>query len=329
METPSPSPLTAEEVHRIEISVDWPPGHVSVYLIDGPEPVLLDAGMPGETAREELEEGLATLERSLADVDHLVLTHPHVDHIGQVETLVDVADPTIYAPTGVEDRLVRSPSDLETVVEENAAAAGLRGTALDEAVTKSVESLKRNQSLLDTTVVDRWIDHEEVFTVGGVTLRAVHTPGHQADHFSYLGRLEDGPVLFSGDLLLEPFRAVMIHTGLDAGVEEAVDAFYTALDRLDRLEADHVLPGHGPVHRDLHGMVDRSRRSIDGMLADAREKALAGPITALELAVERSGEREIHYVLPEVVSAFAHLEAAGEIAVTVKDGVNTYHAPES
>ena len=44
-----------DDVHRIEFDVDWPPGHVGAYLLDTPEPILIDAGMTGERAGDRLE----------------------------------------------------------------------------------------------------------------------------------------------------------------------------------------------------------------------------------------------------------------------------------
>lgn len=328
METPTTSTRTIGEIHRIEFSVDWPPGHVAAYLIDGPEPILVDAGMDGEDAQTELETGLADVDRSLEDIEHLVLTHPHIDHIGQIPALRGANDPTIYAPVGARKRLSRETADLEQAVRENAAAAGLKGQIIEEAIEKSVESLERNRTLLDPAVVDHWIDHGQEFTAGGLTLEAIHTPGHQADHCCYYGNMDGEPVLFSGDLLLEPFRSVIIHAGLDRGVEDGVSAFYTALERLDGLTVDHVFPGHGPAHQKFAENVERSRSSLDSMLADALENAQDEPISALDLAFTRAGEREIHYVLPEVVAALAYLESNGRATVTLDEGVKRYLAAD-
>ena len=37
---------TQGRVHRLVFDVDWPPGHVACYLVDGPEPILVDAAAP-------------------------------------------------------------------------------------------------------------------------------------------------------------------------------------------------------------------------------------------------------------------------------------------
>jgi glyoxylase-like metal-dependent hydrolase (beta-lactamase superfamily II) len=326
MESPGRSQREASTVHRIEISVDWPPGHVVATLIDGQEPILVDAGMVGEHSLEELEAGLADAGRSLAEIEHLVVTHPHVDHLGQIPALRQAADPTIHAPVGVRQRLDRDRTALEEAVRTNGKAAGLEGSTLEMAVEKSTDSLERNRSLLDPDAVDHWIEHDQRFTVGELEFQGIHTPGHQADHFCYYGTLDGEAVLFSGDLLLEPFRSVTIHAGLDEGAEDGVQAFYTALERLDGLDVDRVYPGHGPAHTQFEATIDRSRSSLDRMLDHTHGLIEDGCETALDIAAERSGDREIQYVLCEVVGALALLESQGRLERTVEDGVNRYRA---
>ncbi|WP_336327211.1 MBL fold metallo-hydrolase [Halovenus sp. HT40] len=323
MESPRTSSHSQSAVHRIEIEVDWPPGHVAAYLIDGSEPILVDAGMDG--AAEEFEAGLAEADCALSDIEHLVVTHPHVDHIGQVSAIQEAGSPTVYAPAGARDRLNRDPDDLGATIRRHAKRAGIRGDILDTVVEQSVNSLERNRTLLDPDTVDVWIEDDDEVSVGEYDFHAIHTPGHQADHLCYDVELDGQQTLFSGDILLEPFRSVIIHTGLDDGVEDAVPAFFGALDRLDELGPRHVLPGHGPEHDRLQDIADRSRENIEQMLADAKDVVADGEITVLDLAQRRAGDRDFHYVLPEVYSALAHLEANGEIESRIEDDVRYYY----
>lgn len=313
------------DIHRIEIDVDWPPGHVAAYLLDGEEPILVDAGMAGQESGAEFEAGVAEAGYSLSDIEHVVLTHPHVDHIGQVSALLDTGTPDIYAPAGARARLSRDPDDLGETIRRHARLAGIRGDILDSVVKQSVNSLERNRSLLEPDAVDVWIADGDTIDVGGYGFEAIHTPGHQADHLCYDVNLRDEPTLFSGDIILEPFRPVMIHTGLDTGVEDAVPAFFRALDRLDELGQRHVYPGHGPAHDRPAEIIDRSRQSIQQMLDDAKSTVAEKETTILELVQQRAGDRDFHYVLPEVYSALTHLDTEGEIDSYTEDEVRYFY----
>lgn len=318
---------TTVPIHRIEFDVNWPPGHVVSYLVDCEEPVLVDAGMPGTEHETVLRDGLAARDYALADIEHLVLTHPHVDHIGQVTSVVEAADPTVYAPTGVQARFARDLDDLGVAVRENATRAGLEGAQLETAVGMAVESLRRNRELLPVDTVDVWVDGGETVDVGRASVDVVHVPGHQADQCCFLVELDGERVLVSGDAAIEPFRPVVLHTGLDRGVESAIDAFYTTLDRLEALSPDRVYPGHGPVHTDFDSVVARDRAHLNRMLDRTVERLADGPQTAVEVAKSRTDDSDITYIVPEVVSALRHLEANGKIEGSAVDGVVRYVAP--
>ncbi len=323
-------------VHRIEFDVDWPPGHVACYLLPGPEPVLVDAGMPDDRdpadpegsddhdRERTLREGLAAAGLDPADVAHLVVTHPHVDHIGQVDTLLAAGDPTVYAPAGVRERFAGDTDALAERVERNVREAGLDGERVEESVEMAVRSLERNRDLLPPAAVDRWVESGDPIDVGGHSLEPTHTPGHQADHLVFRTDLDGESVLLAGDAAMEPFRAVAIHDGLDDGVSETFEAFYGGLDRLSALDVDRVHPGHGPVHRRFREIVERDRGSLDRRL-DGVERAIGeGSRTAPEVTARIAGDRPARYLLPEVYAAACHLESVGRAVVSVEDGVRYY-----
>lgn len=73
----------------------------------------------------------------------------------------------------------------------------------------------------------------------GVTLRALHTPGHASDHLSYY--LEEERALFTGDLILGGSTTVIPPDDGDLG------AYLASLRRLLDLDIRRIYPGHGPV----------------------------------------------------------------------------------
>ena len=315
---------TAQDVHRLTFDIDWPPGNVACYVIDGPEPVLVDATTPDHGTA--FGEQLGAHELAPADVDHVLITHPHVDHIGQVPTVLTAGEPTVYAPAGVRERFARDPSELAARVRRNATAAGFPEEQREMAVEMAVESLERNSDLLGPDAVDVWIEPGDTTAVGPIEVGAVHVPGHQADHLAFPVELGGESALFAGDMAVEPFRSVSLHDGMDDGHCEAIDAFYAALDRLAALDVDRVYPGHGPVHRDLQGVVRRDRESLDARLDGVRRLVADGNETAAEVAFALAGDREVEYIVPEATAALAHLESTGAVSVELVDGVRRYDA---
>lgn len=313
-------------VHRIEFDIVWPPGTAYAYLIDAPEPVLVDAGGPGREGWDVLESGFAAADLDPADLDHLLVTHPHTDHDGQVAALVEAADPTVYAPTGVRDRLARDPDDLAGAVRANATAAGVPD--VDAQVERADDSLHRNRECLPPSSIDVEVDSGERFRVGDVEFEAVHVPGHQENQAAFLA----GDLLFAGDTAVEPFRPAALHVGFDRGHTEAIDAFYDGLAALDSIEpaVERVYPGHGPVFEDLAGTIDRDRQSLDDVVADTRAAVeTLGAATAYEVTEERVGDLDgREYTVFESVGALARLERRGVLESASTEGGKRYHTVE-
>ena len=76
---------------------------------------------------------------------------------------------------------------------------------------------------------------EEVVHVGGVTLRALFTPGHEIDHLCYY--LSRDRVMFTGDTVL----------GASSTSVRDLSAYMKSLELLMRFQHTTICPAHGPV----------------------------------------------------------------------------------
>jgi glyoxylase-like metal-dependent hydrolase (beta-lactamase superfamily II) len=95
--------------------------------------------------------------------------------------------------------------------------------------------------------IDVPLRHDQRLTIGGQPVRALHTPGHAADHLCFL--LEREATLFSGDLIVGEGTVVI-------GRDGELDQYFDSLRSLLPLGLRRILPGHGPV-------IDEPRRKIE------------------------------------------------------------------
>ncbi|WP_049925532.1 MBL fold metallo-hydrolase [Halopiger goleimassiliensis] len=310
-------------VHRLEFDVPWPPKHVAAYLIDGPEPILIDAGGHESTTETTMADALESVGFAPADVEHVLVTHVHSDHIGQVDALRE-AGATIYAPGPAIERL---ETDLETMREgarEMARVAGYPDGRIEEIVDAESDSIRRDRRLLDPDET-RAIDPDSPITVGGRRFRPIETPGHEMHHLCFETAVDDERLLFAGDALAKTFRVGAFHAGINRGAFEAVDATFEALDRLADIDAVRGYPGHGPVFDEPQAVVDRTRQWLEDLLeetADALEAV--EPATPLSVAEERVGEVEYYAPVLDSLGALGTLERRGIVAYDVEDGVRYY-----
>lgn len=220
----------ARGVHRLTQGV------VNFYLVEeGGKLVVIDAGAPRDW--DTLVRSVSALGRELADIEAVLITHAHSDHIGFAER----ARTTAAAPVWIHQ------GDAE------AARTGKTGKN-DGRATSYLFKAEFYRTLLSLTRrgATRLIPIHEVTTFGdGETLevpgrpRAVHAPGHTPGSAALL--LEARGVLFTGDVLAtrNPLTGRIGPQIMPSGLNRDTPQAIRSIDVLDGIQADVLLPGHG------------------------------------------------------------------------------------
>jgi glyoxylase-like metal-dependent hydrolase (beta-lactamase superfamily II) len=98
---------------------------------------------------------------------------------------------------------------------------------------------------------DRVLADGDTVSVTGLTLRAIHTPGHASNHLCYL--LEADHLLFTGDHVMQGSTVVISPPDGD------MQAYFASLEKLLRLDLLAFAPGHGHI---IHNPHDEVRRLV-------------------------------------------------------------------
>ncbi|MGM0718232.1 MAG: MBL fold metallo-hydrolase [Halobacteriota archaeon] len=219
-----------EDVYGIDIEV-FDSGFISVYLFDDDEPTLVDAGTPSGT--DAIVEGITEYGVPPESLEHLVLSHVHVDHSGAASALVELnPDLDVYIHELTAPHLI----DPETLIESSRAAMGEHFAEIGEQGPVP-EANVRTVSNAGTTL-----------DIGENTLELIHLPGHSPDHFAVWNAERD--LLFAAECLggyLERADQWFPPATLP---NFDVDAIDRAIDRLEALDPEHVLLPHFGVWPD-------------------------------------------------------------------------------
>ena len=109
------APAAAAGIHRLAIPTPFAVGRVNVYLIEDDPLTLVDAGPNSGRALDELQQRLHDRGHSIDDIELILLTHQHIDHLGLVDIVathskadvaaIDAAVPFVenYASAAADD----------------------------------------------------------------------------------------------------------------------------------------------------------------------------------------------------------------------------------
>jgi glyoxylase-like metal-dependent hydrolase (beta-lactamase superfamily II) len=208
---------------------------VNYYLIeDEGRLTLVDAGLPRQ--RSQFEAAVERLGRTPADVEAVILTHAHADHVGFAGRLQRDTGKPVYVHELDADmaRTARAPK------RERSMLPYLRKRATLQLFATFVREGGLPQKVADVTP----FSDGDVLDVPGRP-RVVHAPGHSNGCVVF--HLADRGVLLAGDVLctrnpLTGRRGPQIMSGaFNVSSVQALDS----LSRLESLEAGVLLPGHG------------------------------------------------------------------------------------
>jgi len=213
--------------------------YTNFYLIEEQGKLtLLDAGLPGYW--KQLVAELEHMGRHLQDVDAILITHHHPDHVGVAERVRLAASAGVHAhvadaPFISGERRSRPPNFLGQLWRPFVFRYLLHSVIAGAARHAPVASLK--------TFADG-----EVLDVPGRP-RVIHVPGHTTGQCALL--LESRRVLFSADALVtydllsgKPGPAVAPDF-VNVDCQQALES----LSAIEHIDASIMLPGHGDPWR--------------------------------------------------------------------------------
>jgi len=147
---------------------------------------------------------------------------------------------------------------------------------------------------------DRVLEDGDAVTLDGMTLRAVHTPGHASNHLCYLW--EERKLLFTGDHVMQGSTVVISPPDGDMAV------YLHSLERLLEMDIAALAPGHGHVIATPHDEVRRllaHRMKREQKVLHALASVSGGTLEALVAVAYDDAPVRLHGVAQR--SLHAHL----------------------
>lgn len=307
----------APGVFRIVLPLPFPGlDQVNAYvLVAGDEVVLVDCGLyfpDGEADHgwDHLVGALATCDVTPSDITRLILTHTHIDHYGMAGRVKEVSDCEVWIHRDGDEELdiLRDPAKHAEELRQTYAEHGVPANELDE-LTQFEDWRRFVHSVIGA---DRWLDGDETFTVGDRLWEAVYTPGHSRSHLCFWSREE--ALLISGDHLLP---TITPHIDFRRGEDDPLGQFLDSLERVERLDAKIVLPGHGSPFAEgaerARVTVRHHERRLGAIVQVVRRQACSASRITEEIFGGTLLNFQKRLALGEALAHIAYLRKRGEI----------------
>lgn len=189
-----------EGVHCLAIPTPFAVGRVNCYLIEDEPLTLLDAGPNSATSLTALEAALAEHGHRAEDLERIVVTHQHIDHIG----LVDILAKRSGAEVCALDRLAPWLANYKQEMEENdsfSAAIMLRN-GIPQDVVHALRAVSASFRAWGAAAhVTRPLAEGELLEFASRSWRVLHRPGHSPSDTVFFD--EATGELFGGDHLIK------------------------------------------------------------------------------------------------------------------------------
>jgi glyoxylase-like metal-dependent hydrolase (beta-lactamase superfamily II) len=243
-------------IHCLRIPTPFAVGRVNCYLIEDEPLTLVDTGPNSGKALDELESQLAQHGHSIDELEQLVITHQHIDHLGLAEIVVQRSGARVAALGIARERLANFDEDAEA--EDRFAVELMLRNGIPEEVTVALRSVSRSFRGWGSHVeVTHPLEDGQLLPFRDRTLQAIHRPGHSPSDTVFWD--EDRRILIAADHLIAHISSnPLISRPLDGSGErpQALVTYIESMRRTREMPAVIVLSGHGEPITDHVGLID-------------------------------------------------------------------------
>jgi glyoxylase-like metal-dependent hydrolase (beta-lactamase superfamily II) len=329
--TPEEALAAAAEagIHRLRIPTPFAVGRVNCYLIEDTPLTLVDTGPNSGKALDELQGQLSDRGHSIDDLELVILTHQHIDHLGLVEIIVEHSGAEVAALGLAARRLANFSEDAE--LDDEFSAGLMLRHGIPENVVIALQGVSRSFRAWGSRArVTRPLEDGEALELGGRRLEVMHRPGHSPSDTVFWD--ERRRILIAADHLLPTISSNPLITRPLDGSDRRTQALVSYIDSLRKtreLPAEIVLPGHGDPITDHAALIDerlqkteRRKEKIFGLVQEH-------PRTGHEIAQELWGNvavTQAFLTLSEVIGHLDLLENEGLVREVLDGDVVRYEA---
>lgn len=318
------------DIRCLPVPTPFAVGRVNCYLVEDDPLTLVDAGPNSATSLTSLEAALAEHGRRVEDLQRIVVTHQHIDHIGLVDILARRSGAEVCALEALGPWLANYKREMEAGDRFSSEIMLRNGIPQDVVYAlRTVSASFRAWGAAAT--VTRALGDGDLLEFANRRWRVHHRPGHSPSDTVFHD--EDSGELLGGDHLLGHISSnPLISLPLDGSGEERPRALMIYLDSLRatrEMDLRVVLGGHGEPVEDHRALIDKRFAMHERRANRLYDLIAEHPRNAYELAQKMWGNvavTQAYLTLSEVLGHVDLLLDEGRVLERERDGVAYFEA---
>ncbi len=313
-------------IHALAVPTPVAVGRVNCYLVEDDPLTLVDTGPNSATSLTVLEAALAEHGRRVEDLERIVVTHQHMDHIGLVDILATRSGAEVCALDVLAPWLSEYGRAMHA--DDEFAEAVMRRHGIPDELVLALRAITAGFRAWGAaaTVTHPLSDGAEL-AFAGRAWRVWHRPGHSPSDTVFHD--EASGELLGGDHLIAHISSnPLVSRPLDGDATSerprALVEYLASLGATREMAIARVLPGHGAPIDDHVALIDERRRLHERRAAKLLRMLTERPSTAFELAQAMWGNvavTQAYLTLSEVLGHVDLLLERGDVVEDEAEGV--------
>ncbi len=315
------------DILSFKVPTPYPVGPVNLYLIRaGDVNVLVDTGPNTPEARQSLEKNFQNLGLSIEDMQFIIVTHAHQDHMGLAGWIKEQSGARIcthvrnmYWLTDYKGEWERQRNYFFNFWKKNGVP--------DEIIQKMNIYWNFFKEHSISTSVDCYVEKDSLFMVGTKEIEIIYTPGHATGHISL--KVEDR--FISGDhLLLDITSNPVIEPPLPEESERpmSLPMYIESLERTLEIKGiEEVYPGHGEPFINYKKVITTRIKHYMNRKKTVYKAMKSKPMTLYEICKSifpDLPDNQRFLALSETQGHLDLLLVEGKVSIEEKDGIMYY-----
>lgn len=310
--------LNELEVTQVTIPLPFRLDHVHCFLAEGEKGwTIIDTGLNNKVTRDIWN---PIIEKH--DVNDIVLTHYHPDHFGYAGTL--------QALTGADVWMTQMDELAGTTYWEPGSLQFLKGNydacgiIDDKASALSSDEISFITQVKPYPTVNHHLEEGMKICFGKYEYEVILTPGHSDGLITLYNK--ENSVLFSTDHILPRISPNISYWF--RGINNPLDAFFTSLKKIQKLDVEYVIPSHGTPFKNANKriveLLDHHQDRLNEVYENMKEPITVN--TACNVLFKNLSIHESRFAVGETLAHLEYLYSNDQCSKFKREGIWYYQS---